>query len=198
MYQLTSACLLDKLSIELDKSNNSLFTSYGKKGKDNYNKILKWLESPPDTNQYINLNHISKLFNLSKNEYLQKTTKTVMIIYGYCLPTFNEDEKKWLAKKVLETVDSYALGISLLFYINIIKKHISSELKNDLLNIVKNACHYNVIERAWPFQIVNLVDKLIKKHNLNDFTNLRPYKMEPNPETPKNIIEVLDVLNSKK
>jgi uncharacterized protein YbgA (DUF1722 family) len=196
MYQLTSACLLDKLSIELDKSNNSSFISHGKKGKDNYNKILKWLESASDTNQYINLNHLSKLFNLTKEEYLQKTTKTAMIIYGYCLPTFNEDEKKWLAKKVLETVDSYALGISLLFYINIIKKHISIELKNDLLNIVKNACHYNVIERAWPFQIVNLVDRLIKKHNLNNFTNLRPYKMEPIPDTPKNIIEVLDVLNS--
>ena len=38
-----------------------------------------------------------------------------MVIYGYCLPTFNDNEKKWLAKKILFTIDSYALGITLLF-----------------------------------------------------------------------------------
>ena len=198
MYQITSGCLLDKLSLEMDEVNDSLFTPHGKKGKDNYANILKWLETAPDTNQYINLKNIAKLFNFTKDEYVQKTAKTLVIIYGYCLPTFNNDDKKWLAKKVLETVDSYALGISLLFYIHIIKKYISAELKKDLLDIIKNACHYNILARAWPSQVVDLVDELIKKHNLNSkYLDLRPYKLSSIPDTPKSIIEVLEVLNKK-
>ena len=194
MYQKTSACLLDKFSIDLDELSNKTFTSKGKVGKDNYDKMVKWIKNFEDTNYYIDVKSLAGVFGLNKDEYIKKTIDTLMVIYGYCLPTFNDNEKKWLAKKILFTIDSYALGITLLFYFNVIKEHISKELKNDLLEIIKYSCHYNILERFWPTQVVELTDKMIKKHHLSEKYKIRPYKIPKMLDIPHRIKEVMKII----
>ena len=79
-----------------------------------------------------------------------------------------------------------------------VKDKISENLKNDLLNIVRQACHYNIIERFWPSQIIELVDSLIQKYHFEKkYIKLRSYKIKKNPEMPKEFKNVLKILQEK-
>ena len=192
MYQLTSACLLDKIAVNVSKSTLYIDNTNSKKIM---NDLIEWMKKYEDTNFYINLDLVADLYNMDKNEYLKKHAKTLVIIYGYSLPTFNSCEKKWLAQKVLETIDTYALGMSLLFYLNVIKDSISIELENDLKELIKDSTNFNIIERLWPVQLIKKADKLIRKHNLEKkFFKLRKYTLKKEPETPSRIKEISKLL----
>ena len=93
MYQMTCAIGLDKVSIDLDKSLNKSFQVSDHHGKENYNKICKWINNYDDTNHYIDVKSLAKLYNLSKEKFIEKQAKTLMIIYGYCLAGYKDEEK---------------------------------------------------------------------------------------------------------
>ena len=193
--------------IELGYLNKKIFNKFSKKADiDKLHHVGKLIDeiktyTQSSNNDTTNISNESLAFITLLNEvhckenahYCTKTIEDVMEDYLNTLKTLKKKNYKQIVDKSYKTVDSYGLGLSLMYVLNHVNKFMENDFAKELGDLFYNMYHPNIqiryeIETALT-KYEEILNKYILKDQNKEFLNNHVQTMSKSKKSVMNQIQ---------